>query len=92
MVKDGVVTGLQTGDCTIRAYAEGGAGNIIEKECKVKISETSWKEAYAEIMRNYRDERSSLTTRFAIRDMDGDGVPEHFFTDGNFHMSDYQTS
>ena len=43
-------------------------------------------------MRNYRDERSSLTTRFAIRDMDGDGVPEHFFTDGNFHMSDYQTS
>ena len=87
VVKDGVVTGLQTGDCTIRAYAEGGAGNIIEKECKVKVSETSWKEAYAEIMRNYRDERSSLTTRFAIRDMDGDGVPELFLTDGNYHMA-----
>lgn len=87
MVKDGVVTGLQTGDCTIRAYAEGGAGNIIEKECKVKVSETSWKEAYAEIMRNYRDERSSLTNRFTIKDMDGDGVPELFLTDGNYHMS-----
>lgn len=86
VVKDGVVTGLQEGECTVRAYAEGGAGNILEKECKVKVTETSWKEAYAEIMRNYRDERSSLATRFTIKDMDGDGVPELFLTDGDYHM------
>lgn len=87
VVENGIVKAVGPGECNIRFYTECAGGGLIEKDCKVKVTDGEWKEAYAEIMRNYRSERSTLTTRFALGNVDDDKIPELFLMDGNFHMS-----